>query len=97
MVWLIATSNTDYFTVTINDGTWETVCPLHVGDFSVDYLPTGTHFGSIEPKCSDCYTEPVHFEIRFKDNKKLELWQIIPQPGDEEYFNPDLLKVKVKK
>ena len=98
MMWLIANGNADYFNVTIDGETWETVCPLVEGDFYLDFLSTGTHCGCI---CPHLYEEhisvPAHFCIKFKDNKKLELWEMIPQPGDDEYFNPDLLKVKVKK
>jgi len=98
LVFLIAYGNADYFTVTINGAEWETVCPLTEGDFPLDYLPIGTHYGSIEPHLyTDHISVPVNFVIKKKENKKFEFWEMIPQPGDEEYFNLDLLKLKEKK
>ena len=98
LVWLLAYGNADYFTVTINGVEWETVCPLTEGDFSLDFLPAGTHYGSIEPHLyADHVSVPVNFAIKIRDNKKFKFWDMIPQPGDEEYFNPDLLKLKETK
>ena len=98
LVCLLAYGNADYFTVTINGVEWETVCPLTYGAFSLDYLPAGTHSCSIEPHLyTDHISVPVNFVINKKENKKFEFWEMIPQPGDEEYFDSTLLKLKEKK
>ena len=86
----------DYFQVIVNG--------VDMGDYSapmaypVDYLPEGTHHVIIVPHI---YTEhiPVQIDmtINKKENRKFEFWEMIPQPGDEEFFNPDLLKLKEKK
>jgi len=96
-VFLMAYGNpADYFAVIVNG--------IDRGDYpapmaySVDWLPVGTHHVTLVPHIyTDHIPVQVDMTIKKKDNKKLELWQMVPQPGDEIYFNTDLLKLKVKK
>ena len=96
LVCILATGNPADFIQVIVNGVDRGDHPTPMA-YSVDYLPKGTHHITLIPHS---YVEhvpvQVDMELRKRENKKFEFWQIIPQPGDEEYFS-DTLKIKVKK
>ena len=67
-------------------------------EFNIDYLQEGSHHITLIPHLYVDHTPvQVDMELIIKENKKFEFFNLIPQPGDEQYFNPDLLRVKVAK
>ena len=86
----------DYITMVVNgvdQGDYTT--PMA---YNVDWLPTGTHHIVLIPHLnSDHIPTQVDMTLTKKENKKFVFGQIIPQPGDEQYFDLDLLRVKEEK
>jgi len=65
--------------------------------YSIDYLPEGTHHVTLVPhRYVDHVPVQVDMTVSKRSNKKFTFWQMVPQPGDEIYFD-STLKVKVKK